>query len=62
MEAQFIHPRLPRNSRNSDIVTMFFTRAQAAELAAMFSQDVLREAAIRPLAPPSPSPVRDDYY
>jgi hypothetical protein len=64
MEAQFVHPRLPGNSRNSEIVTIFLTRAQAAELADMFDQNLLREAAARPLPPPPPPPppVQDDYY
>jgi len=43
LEAEYIDPVSRDNNRTSMIVTMYFTRAQADELAAIFNQDYLDE-------------------
>jgi hypothetical protein len=59
-EAEYIDRISRDNNRTSQIITMFFTRAQAAELAALFEQqfldglDVLRTN-------PSTNTIRDEY-
>ena len=41
--AEFINPNIPQQNRTSQVIPIFFTRAQAAELAALFEQHHLRQ-------------------
>lgn len=62
MEAQFIHRNIEGYNRDSQIITMFFTRAQAAEMAELIQPQVLREAAAYLYAPRSVVDVSYDEY
>jgi hypothetical protein len=64
-EADYEDPLSRDNNRTSMVITMFFTRAQAAELAVLFDQHFLRElASPESLITPSSNrdPARDDYW
>ena len=47
-EAEYKEEMSRDNNRTSTAITMYFTRAQAAELAALFDQSFLRTVAVPP--------------
>ena len=62
-KAEFKNPNIPANDRTSPDNPMFFTRAQAAELAILFEQHFLQQVNM-PEGPPPRDPTigRDDDY
>ncbi|MCL2210380.1 MAG: hypothetical protein FWB95_00475 [Treponema sp.] len=53
LDAEYIDEMARDNNRVSDIVTFFYTRAQAADLVSLFNQDMLDEYATGAKEPPA---------
>lgn len=64
--AEFIDPATSSNRMESSPITLHFTRAQAAELASFFRQDILNELSIQNREIPAPPAItdieRDDFW
>ena len=51
-EAEYINPNIPRNNRTSPVMPLFFTRAQAGQLAELFESHYLRSIVVPDVRPP----------
>jgi len=60
-EAEFISPTSRSDNRDSQIITIFFTRAQAEELAALFARDFLDSLSVPNSNRPTQVIDRDEY-